>query len=77
MRDNGSKARLFEGYGLTETVTCSNVNTYGKEKKGSIGKPLPGITEKIVDVTTRKDLQPGQLGEILISGADLDERLLP
>jgi long-chain acyl-CoA synthetase len=71
MRDNGSKARLFEGYGLTETVTCSNVNTYGKEKKGSIGKPLPGITEKIVDVTTRKDLQPGQLGEILISGPTL------
>ncbi|MFA6829917.1 MAG: class I adenylate-forming enzyme family protein [Bacilli bacterium] len=71
MKDNGSSARLFEGYGLTETISCSNVNTFANNRKGSIGKPLPGIEEKIVDSETRKELPVNTPGEILISGKTL------
>jgi long-chain acyl-CoA synthetase len=67
----GSKARLYEGYGLTETVNVSNVNTNANHKKGSVGKALPGLDEKIVDLTTRKVLPPNSLGEILIAGDTL------
>lgn len=73
MEDNGSSARLYEGYGLTETVTCSNVNTFGegRNKPGSIGKPLPVNRNKIVDLETGEELPPNTLGEILITGDTL------
>jgi long-chain acyl-CoA synthetase len=66
-----SSAKLYEGYGLTETVTVSNVNFGGHAKRGTIGKPLPGIEEKVIDVETRKEVTPNTLGEILISGPTL------
>ncbi len=71
MKQNGSSAKLYEGYGLTETVTVSNVNFSGAAKRDTIGKPLPGIEEKIIDIETRKELPPGSLGEIIISGPTL------
>lgn len=66
-----SQARLYEGYGLTETVNVSNVNYGPFHKKGTVGKPLTGLHEIVVDVNTRKVLPPGKLGEILISGDTL------
>ena len=72
MQDNGSEARLYEGYGLTETVTCCTVNTrYNRSKDGSIGKPLPGIEIKIRNPETKEILKPNTPGEIIISGPTL------
>lgn len=72
MKDNGSDARLYEGYGLTETVTCCSVNTrYNRSKDGSIGKALPGIEIKIRDIETGEILKPNMPGEIIISGPTL------
>ncbi len=72
MEDNGSDARLYEGYGLTETVTCCTVNTrYNRSKEGSIGRPLPGVTIKIRDIDTHEILKPYEKGEIIISGPTL------
>lgn len=68
MKRYGSSARLYEGYGLTETVNVSNVNFKGHDKKGTIGQPLPGIREIVVDKDSLKPLPPNSLGEILISG---------
>ncbi len=71
--DNGGKARLFEGYGLTETVTVTNVNTENHCRRGTVGRPLEGIKEAIADIETGELLPPGREGEILISGPTLME----
>lgn len=69
-----TKAKLVaEGYGLTEfspVATCNPLTE--KAKAGSIGLPLPGTLLEIislVDGTTV--LQPGEKGEICVSGPQL------
>ena len=72
MEKYGSKARLFVGYGLTETSTACNVNTFGgRNKYGSVGKPLPGVLNKIIDPETGEELPAGKYGEILVGGPSL------
>lgn len=71
-----SSARLYQGYGLTETVNVSNVNTARNHRFGSVGLPLPGLSEIIVDPETRKVLPPLSHGEILIAGDTLMEGYL-
>lgn len=66
-----SKARLYEGYGLTETVTVCNVNTDKFNKKNSVGKTVAGCKNKIVDLKTRETLKPFEVGEICVSGPTL------
>ncbi len=68
MEKYGSPARIYEGYGLTETVTVSNVNTLFAHKRGSVGKALPGLEEIVIDVDSGKVLGPNQPGELLIRG---------
>ncbi len=63
-----SKARLLEGYGLTEVVTVCSVNTLNDSKDGTVGKPLPGMVMNVVDSTTNAFLEPNQSGEIVVSG---------
>jgi long-chain acyl-CoA synthetase len=63
-----SKARLYQGYGLSETMSVSNVNCVFHDKRGTIGQPLPGLKELIVDPETKQVLPPNTNGEILISG---------
>ena len=71
MSENHSKAVMFEGYGLTETVTVCNVNTLSFNKKGSVGRPLPNIENKIFDADTMTELPIGKIGEIFIGGDTL------
>jgi len=49
--------KLYQGYGLTETSPIVNANTPRNNKLGTVGKPLPGIVEKIAED-----------GEILVKG---------
>jgi long-chain acyl-CoA synthetase len=61
---------IWEGYGLTEatTVNCGNVAGKRPPKYGSIGKCYQKCnTIKIFDQDD-KELQPGQIGEIVIKG---------
>ena len=39
---------LVEGYGLTETAPTTHANSNEERRKGSIGKPLPGVESKVV-----------------------------
>jgi long-chain acyl-CoA synthetase len=61
---------LVEGYGLTEASPVTSCNPlFGKQKKGSIGLPLPQTIMEIIDKDDQKTiLRPGEIGEICISG---------
>lgn len=63
-----SKARLYEGYGLTETVTVCTVNTDKEHQMGSVGKAVGFAKLGIIDSTTNKFLKPYECGEIVVSG---------
>lgn len=68
MAKYGQRARLFEGYGLSETCAVANVNYRGHEKNGTVGQCLDGLKEIIIDTETLQPLPPNKLGEICISG---------
>lgn len=68
MEKEGAEARLYEGYGLTETNSACNINYFKYNKRGTIGKPLVGISQMIVDLETREPLPPNTLGEICVAG---------
>ncbi len=64
---NGTKARLRQGYGLTEvgSVCCANTNWTNKDN--SIGIPLAGVVMEIWDDNC-EPVPNGTVGEIVISG---------
>lgn len=61
--------KLIEGYGLTEAspVTHAN-NIWGKRKNGSIGIPFPDTQARIVYPDSFEDVEPGEIGELAVSG---------
>jgi len=67
---------IFEGYGTTETSPVISSNYTGVERPGSIGKPIPGVQVKIVDIHTDKTLGPNQEGKIFIKGDNVMEGYL-
>jgi long-chain acyl-CoA synthetase len=62
--------KLIEGYGLSEAPTATHCNPmFGENRTGSIGLPLSDVDCRIVDLQTgERDLQPGDAGELVISG---------
>ena len=52
-----------QGYGLTETAALIATNPAGREKPGSVGLPIPGVTVRILDDDDR-ELPAGEAGEI-------------
>ncbi|MGO2030268.1 AMP-dependent synthetase/ligase [Glutamicibacter ardleyensis] len=46
---NGIGVTILEGYGLTETTAPISVNTPGKIKIGTVGRPLPGNAVRIAE----------------------------
>ena len=71
LEKGGSSARMYIGYGLTETVTVCLVNTLRHNCPSSIGYPLSNTAVRIY-----KDgalLPPGEVGEIYL---DTDQFML-
>ena len=65
--------RLFEGYGLTESMTAGAVTPiHGAYKPGSVGVPLPDVEVRILDADDgHTPLEAGQVGEIVIHAPQL------
>jgi long-chain acyl-CoA synthetase len=64
-----TRARLVEGYGLTEAGPVTHANPLGATRRtGSIGLPLPGTDAKVVDLASGKPCKPGDVGELLVKG---------
>jgi len=70
MIKNGSKCRLYQGYGLTETVTVASVNTHYHAKDGTVGMTLPNVKVKVID-ENGNDLGFEKDGEICFGGDTL------
>ncbi|HVO33429.1 MAG TPA: AMP-binding protein, partial [Elusimicrobiota bacterium] len=58
---------LLEGYGLTEASPVVTLNPERERRKGSVGKPLPGIDIRIVH-DLGHDQPAGEVGEICVRG---------
>lgn len=72
--------RPMEGYGCTEcspVVTCStrDFRSAGLQqvgsRRGTIGRPLPGVSVRIVDPETREPLPSGKPGLMLVRGPNI------
>jgi acyl-CoA synthetase (AMP-forming)/AMP-acid ligase II len=61
-------------YGLSETFTiCSSIPSDSplEQREGTHGKPLPGMSIRIVDPETGQEVPTGQEGEITVKGVNL------
>ena len=71
--------RPVEGYGATELSPLVSVNVPASRtqeervdcREGSVGKPVPGVTAKIVDPESFEELSIGEAGMLLIKGPNV------
>lgn len=71
--------RPVEGYGTTELSPLVSVNVPPSRsrnrtsdiKEGSVGRPVPSVSAKIVDPETREDVPLGTPGMLLIKGPNV------
>jgi long-chain acyl-CoA synthetase len=62
---------INEGYGLTETAPVTNWCKPEEWRPHSVGRPIPGVEERIADLETGDFLPPGRDGEVLIKGPNV------
>ena len=61
---------VHEGYGLTESSPVVTTSVNGQHKVGSIGKPLHGVSLRLVD-EHGDDSEEGDAGEIWVKGSNV------
>jgi len=72
--------RPSEGYGTTElspVVSCNVPASRAADgsndgvREGSVGRPIPGVRAKVVDLESGEELAPGRSGMLLIAGPNV------
>jgi malonyl-CoA/methylmalonyl-CoA synthetase len=58
---------ILERYGMTETEMNTSNPLHGERIAGTVGKPLPGVSLRIVDEAGR-EVQVGAVGQLLVKG---------
>jgi long-chain acyl-CoA synthetase len=67
MRAKFTRAKMLEGYGLSESSPAACINPLEKQKDKSVGPAMPGYEIKVVD-ENMMELPRGEVGEIIIRG---------
>ena len=57
---------ILERYGMTEAGMVLSNPLEGERRPGSVGFPLPGVSVRIVDPETLREVAPGETGEVII-----------
>lgn len=68
LKEHNCRHNIVQGYGLSETSGGCVFATSGTDLLGSSGIPLYGNDLKIISIDTREELEPNNIGEIMISG---------
>ncbi|HAY81566.1 MAG TPA: acyl-[ACP]--phospholipid O-acyltransferase, partial [Planctomycetaceae bacterium] len=72
--------RPVEGYGATETSPLASVNVPPSRssgdwdvdwKEGTVGRPVPGVTAKVIDPDSEEERPIGEEGMLLIKGPNI------
>jgi fatty-acyl-CoA synthase len=59
---------FVEGYGLTETMAPSHINPPHRPKRQCGGIPFFNTDARVIDVESRRELGPNEVGEIIVHG---------
>jgi long-chain acyl-CoA synthetase len=62
-----TKTPMYQGYGLTEASPVVSLVPFHRNKRESIGVPVPGTDVRLVDADGN-DVPPGTPGELLVKG---------
>lgn len=63
----GPTHQIIEGYGITECSPIVTMNRPHKQPVG-VGQPIPGAELCVINPETKELMNPGEIGEICISG---------
>lgn len=59
---------VLQGYGCTESSTFVSMEIPSARRRGTVGRPIPGVGVRIVD-DEGEDVPPGQPGEVIVRSA--------
>jgi fatty-acyl-CoA synthase len=59
---------FVEGYGLSETMAPTHINPPQRPKRQCGGIPFYNTDARVIDPETLKELQPDEVGEIIVHG---------
>lgn len=68
LNEHHCKYEVVKGYGMTEMSTTICTSSVKANAIGSVGIPMYFNNIKIIDLTTGKEVQYNEMGEILVSG---------
>lgn len=71
LEDESDGSGVFEAYGTTECSPIVCMNFPGANKPGTVGRVLPKIDYLIVDPGTRKVVERGKQGLLVVRGANV------
>ena len=66
-----TKKPILERYGMTETSMLASNPLLGERRAGTVGRPLPGVSIRVVDEVSDEPLPAGAIGAIQVRGPNV------